>query len=149
MAQNAMYGANDVKARANLVVRNLNKEMKRMQSCLFSYNRTTTDAKGTKVVNQNYLNPMNVISAYWDFNEQGQRRLFVFLPGKSLIFGEDIGKSFVIHMENWLRLMLPTAPGAAAPVTVQTQTRRSRPQIEAEYVDADVTAENSEAAFVS
>lgn len=118
-----------------------------MNSCLFQYTRNSTDSKGAKAININYLNPYNVISFYWENNEQDQRRLFVFLPGKSLIFGETLGKNLVIHMENWLRLSLP--PQTTPVQTVQTQVRRNRPAMDAEVLDSDILESDNVAAFVS
>lgn len=117
-------------------------------NCLFQYNRTATRNDGSKVANANFINPLQVISFFWEENQEGYNRLNVFLTNKTLVFSEEIGKNFVNHMENFLRFMCAPPPSAGPVETVQRQQRRSRPSVEAEIITDDILQNPGEATFV-
>lgn len=123
-----------------------------MQTILFTYRRKVT-INGEDKFNDNYINPLNVTSFFWETNEEGHNILSVFLNAirtdprsgyansYSIRFSEQIGRKFVEHMEDFLRYLV------AAPMThvnnnsVGTnnpRTRNRRP-LEAEVVEVDTT----------
>lgn len=80
-----------------------------MQNALFTYRRKVK-INNEDVFNDNYINPLNVLSFYWQINEDGQKQLSVFLANNyTVTFMEGVGTKFVNHMEDFLRLMLGSA----------------------------------------
>jgi hypothetical protein len=84
---------------------------------------------GEEVTNENFINPLNVISFYWQEKAEGEKVLSIFLTNQySVTFSEPVGQRFVEHMEGFLERMIgfqgPTA-GAA------TRTKHARQAVDA------------------
>jgi len=98
----------------------------KMNSALFTYGRpvsTTVNGVVTKEINTNFVNPQNVISFFWQKNEEGNQVLSVFLANNyTLTFHENLGKRFVDHMEDFLRLLL----GEGRAVVQQSNNNRAQ-----------------------
>ena len=92
-----------------------------MQNVLFHYRRKVSEDQ----VNDNYINPLNVLSFYWSVNDKEVRVLSVFLSnGFSIVFGEKVGDRFVQHMEEFLRYLLAAKAITAAPANRPADGRR-------------------------
>jgi hypothetical protein len=92
---------------------------------------------------------MNVISFFWETNEEGQEILSVFLNAVrtdprsghtnsfSIRFSKAIGEKFVEHMEDFLRYLV------AAPLNHASNTGSAKPKnrraVDAEIVEEDTT----------
>lgn len=117
-----------------------------MKNCLFTYR--IRPAGQDDVVNDNYINPLNVISFYWETRaEDKAKRLNIFLVnGKSMNISEVIGTKFVSHMEDFLRYML-FGPQAMERTEFHSnppqQARPKRRQMEnVEIVDEEIPQES-------
>jgi hypothetical protein len=79
-----------------------------VQNVLFTYRRKVkTPDESDHVFNDNFINPLNVISFYWSVNDDSKRILSVWLVNNySIVFSEQTGERFVQHMEDFLRYML-------------------------------------------
>lgn len=109
---------------------------------LFTYRRRV-EVNGAEVLNDNFINPLAVISFYWQQNEEKKKVLSVFLANNySITFVESVGKRFVQHMEDFLRYMIAAGtPKAEYNNNSQHQHREksARRPITAEVVDEDIT----------
>jgi hypothetical protein len=105
-----------------------------MTSALFTYRRRVV-INNVEVYNDNYLNPLNVQSFYWQQSDEGNRSLCVFLGNQySITFAESVGKRFVEHMEDFLRYVIGV--GIAKPATpTESKVRHARKPITAEIVE--------------
>lgn len=104
-----------------------------MQNCLFTYNRKAVDGNGNEVINVNYLNPLQILSAFWETADNGQRLNVFLVNGKSVVFAETVGKKLITHMEQALRyVMLGNRVTVATPAQ---QTRQRREPVAAEFVE--------------
>ena len=110
-----------------------------LQSALFTYRRRVKSASGEEVYNDNFINPLNVISFYWQLDESGNRVLSVFLTNQyTVTFGEKVGERFVNHMEDFLRYMLNAVTAVTTPQGHQhTGPRTARKAIAAEVIDEE------------
>lgn len=119
-------------------------------TALFTYRRRVT-IKGVDKTNDNYINPLNVTSFFWEENEEGKPILNVFLNAVrstasgsnaySIRFGEAVGRKFVQHMEDFLRFLI-SVPIAANNYPIKTREgRTARQPVDAEVVEEDTTAE--------
>lgn len=88
-----------------------------MKTALFHYQKSVQSPTGERELNDNFINPLNVTSFYWQQNAEGKRVLSVFLNAVratnnggsnaySIVFGDSLGTKFVDHMEDFLRYML-------------------------------------------
>lgn len=112
-----------------------------MQNVLFHYRRKVEGDK----INDNYINPLNVISFFWSENEETQKRvLSVFLVnGFTVVFSENVGTKFVNHMEDFLRYMLGARMSAPEHTPRENQTRekgKKRNLVAAEIIEEDEPA---------
>lgn len=93
-----------------------------MQNVLFTYRRKISDTQ----TNDNYINPLNVVSAYWSINDKEKRVLSVFLVnGFNIVFNEAVGERFITHLEDFLRYHLG---GRIQQVTQDQTAPNTRPQ---------------------
>jgi len=123
-----------------------------MTTVLFTYRRKFT-VNGVDKYNINYINPLNVVSFFWEENEDGNSMLNVFLNAVrtdprsgatnsyAIRFGKDLGERFVQHMEDFLRY-LAAAPQSRVvmPDNNNPNNRRHRRAIEAKVIEEDTTA---------
>ena len=78
-----------------------------IQSALFTYRVAVQNKEGETIYNDNFINPLAVISAFWQTNPDGKKVLAVFLPNqKTINFGETVGKRFLDHLEDFLRYFI-------------------------------------------
>lgn len=103
-----------------------------MQNALFTYRRkVTVDRNGapleTPVINENYLSPMQVTSAYWQEGDTGAV-LSVFLTnGFNVTFNKTTGDKFLIHWEEYHRLLFAAPAITATAAVMQEQYTRRTP----------------------
>lgn len=119
-----------------------------MTNALFTYRRRVL-VNGEEKFNDNFINPLNVTSMFWEANSEGKQILNVFLNAVratnkgtnaySITFGESMGLKFVIHMEDFLRYQLgfgrPNVQNTNTNAPERSAERHSRRAIEAEIVD--------------
>jgi hypothetical protein len=98
-----------------------------MQTALFTYRRRVQLDNGEEVYNDNFINPQNVNSMFWQINEEtGRRQLNVFLVNQfTVTFAEETGTRFVQHMEEYLQATLQ-APRTHHPARSAEKPRRAR-----------------------
>ena len=117
----------------------------KMQTALFTYRRRV-QAGGEESFNDNFINPLNVTSFYWQQNDEGKMVLNVYLNAVrasrdggtnaySITFGESIGTKFCNHMEEFLRFLI-AAPLTRATTPHGDNNKRDRHARRA--VDADI-----------
>lgn len=140
--------------------------MRQQTSCLYFYQKRVyqngdpvflEDGKTVRT-NDNYISFLQVISAYWDIDEQGKNKLNVFLNGGSIsrdresgaltskagytvTLPEFLGKAFIEQFYNWsTKFGLGVSPTVhAVRETTERNTPRSpgRSVREEEFVDPD------------
>lgn len=86
-----------------------------MTNCLFYYRRRVkTDDPNDVVLNDNFINPLNILSMYWQTNADGKKILSVFLAnGFTVTLPDSTGQKLVQHTEDFLRFLIggkETAP---------------------------------------
>lgn len=112
-----------------------------MTSCLFVYRLRVVLPNNVETINDNFINPLNVISMYWETKEDGTtKRLNIFLVnGKSMNVSESVGRKFVDHMEDFLRYLI-AAPQNPVRNTIRQTGKEQHPRKAldvVEYVDDD------------
>lgn len=98
-----------------------------MTNVLFTFRRPVAQQDGTVVQQDNYINPYQVISCFWEARKDGKKVLTVFTLTYTFVLPEITGKNFINHLETALRLLLNTASA----VEPQQRQRRERPVMDA------------------
>jgi hypothetical protein len=113
-----------------------------MTNVLFSWRRpVTVKETGETVLQDNFLNPFQIISAFWEM--RGDKKILnVFTLTYTFTFSEAVGRNLLSHWETALRCLFPMNPSAAS-VEPQEQRRRPRTVIDATLTDDDL-GENPE-----
>lgn len=125
-----------------------------LKTALFTYRRRVS-VKGAEKFNDNYINPLNVTSFFWEENDEGKLILNVFLNAVrttasgsnaySIRFSETVGCKFVQHMEDFLRYLIASPANHAASVhTRRTEMKASRRPVDAEIVEEDHTGDSAQ-----
>lgn len=107
-----------------------------MTNVLFTFRRPVQQPDGTTVYQDNYINPYQVISCFWELRKDGKKVLSVFTLTYTFVLPEITGRNFLNHLETALRLLLNNNES----VEPQQRQRRERPVMDATMVEQDLTA---------
>lgn len=113
-----------------------------MTNCLFYYRRRVkTENSEDYVYNDNFLNPLNVISMYWQDTPEGKKQLSVFLANNfTVTLPEQVGLKCVQHMEDFLRYMI-SAPVSAPRQHYEKQNTHNQPRTARRAIEAEIVEE--------
>lgn len=114
-----------------------------MTNALFIYRRRVL-VNGEERFNDNFINPLNVVSMFWETNQEGKPILNIFLNAVrstqggtnsySITFGETLGMKFVNYMEEFLARMIGFGRATVVQSVQPKQERHSRKAVDAEVV---------------
>ena len=112
-----------------------------MMNMIFTFRRAGKSQSGETVLQDNYINPFQVISAFWEEREGGKKVLMVFSLTYTFVLPESTGKNFLNHWETALRLITNPTQGAGVVAEQPRSERRPRQVMDATVVDdTDLTA---------
>lgn len=112
-----------------------------MTNVLFTFRRAVkVDGQEKPVLQDNYINPFLVISAFWEYRPDGKVQLNVFTLTYTYTLRQELGNAFLAHWENVLRLYC-LGSGRQVPLAQEEpRERKPRPVLDATAVeDIDLT----------